>query len=68
MQAALSQLKPGYAVCLTLRLVEGFSTEETAEILNTTPEAVRMRLCRARQMFKRAYAAAEGGQGGQPVS
>lgn len=60
-QAALSQLKPNYAICLTLRLAEGFSTEETATILKTTPEAIRMRLCRARQMFKVAYAAAESG-------
>ncbi|GEM_PF-462773 len=61
-QAALRHLKPDYAICLTLRLAEGFNTEETASILKTSPEAIRMRLCRARQMFKAAYAAAERGE------
>ncbi|HZT97378.1 MAG TPA: sigma-70 family RNA polymerase sigma factor [Chloroflexota bacterium] len=61
-RAALKQLKPDYAICLMLRLAEGFSTEETAQILKTTPEAVRMRLSRARQMFKLAYAMAERGE------
>lgn len=61
-QTALSRLKPDYAICLTLRLAEGFSTEETALILKASPESIRMRLCRARQMFKEAYAAAERGE------
>jgi len=59
--AALSQMKPEYSICLVLRLAEGFSSEETARILGITPEAVRMRLSRARQMFKSAYVAAEAG-------
>jgi RNA polymerase sigma-70 factor (ECF subfamily) len=61
-QIALRNLKPDYAICLTLRLAEGFSTEETAQILKASPESIRMRLCRARQMFKTAYAAAERGE------
>ena len=61
-QAALHKLKPDYAICLTLRLQEGFSTDETAKILKTSPEAIRMRLSRARQMFKAAYAEAECGE------
>ena len=60
-QIALKHLKPDYAVCLTLRLAEGFSTDETAKILGASPESIRMRLCRARVMFKDAYAAAERG-------
>jgi RNA polymerase sigma-70 factor (ECF subfamily) len=60
-QVALRQLKPDYAICLVLRLAEGFSTEETAQILKISPDAVRMRLSRARQMFKEAYLAAERG-------
>jgi RNA polymerase sigma-70 factor (ECF subfamily) len=60
-QIALKHLKPEYSICLTLRLAEGFSTFETAEILKTSQESVRMRLCRARVMFKDAYAAAERG-------
>lgn len=62
-QAALAIMKPDYALCLVLRLSEGFSSEETAVILAITPEAVRMRLSRARQMFKVAYAHSEGGVG-----
>jgi RNA polymerase sigma-70 factor (ECF subfamily) len=58
-QAALQTMKPEYAMCLVLRLGEGFSSEETARILGISPEAVRMRLSRARQMFKTAYAAGE---------
>lgn len=58
-QTALQGMKPEYAVCLVLRLAEGFSSEETAQILGVTPEAVRMRLSRARQMFKAAYTAGE---------
>ncbi len=58
-QAALSKIKPDYALCLVLRLAEGFSSEETAQILGVSPEAVRMRLSRARQMFKAAYIAGE---------
>lgn len=60
-QAALQAMKPEYAICLVLRLAEGFSSEETASIVGTTPEAVRMRLSRARQMFKVTYAAIEEG-------
>lgn len=59
-QAALATMKPEYAICLVLRLAEGFSSEETAQILGVSPEAVRMRLSRARHMFKAAYAASEG--------
>ncbi|HEV3311772.1 MAG TPA: sigma-70 family RNA polymerase sigma factor [Chloroflexota bacterium] len=61
-QTALRHVKPEYAICLVLRLAEGFSTEETAVILKASPESIRMRLCRARQMFKTAYAAAESGE------
>ena len=61
-QIALKHLKPDYAICLMLRLAEGFSTVETAEVLHTSPESVRMRLCRARVMFKETYSAAERGE------
>lgn len=59
-QAVLRRMKPEYAVCLVLRLAEGFSSEETAQILGISPEAVRMRLSRARQMFKEEYGAVGG--------
>jgi RNA polymerase sigma-70 factor, ECF subfamily len=61
-EAALGTLKPEYAMCLMLRLAEGFSSEEAARILGISPEAVRMRLSRARQMFKVAYEAQERGR------
>lgn len=54
-QAALDTMKPEYSMCLVLRLAEGFSSEEAGQILGISPEAVRMRLSRARQMFKVAY-------------
>ena len=60
-EAVLKTMKPEYAICLVLRLAEGFSSDETAQILGVSPEAVRMRLSRARQMFKDAYSAAESG-------
>lgn len=60
-KTALGKMKPDYAICLTLRLAEGFSSEETARILGITPEAVRMRLSRARHMFRAAYEEGERG-------
>lgn len=60
-QAVLDAMKPEYAICLVLRLAEGFSSDETAQILGISPEAVRMRLSRARQMFKTRYVAGERG-------
>jgi RNA polymerase sigma-70 factor, ECF subfamily len=60
-QATLRAMKPDYAMCLILRLAEGFSSEETSQILGISPEAVRMRLSRARTMFKEAYKAVEEG-------
>lgn len=62
-QMALSSMRPEYAICLVLRLAEGFTSEETAHILDISPEAVRMRLSRARHMFKEAYAATDRGAG-----
>lgn len=61
-KAALATMKPEYSTCLVLRLAEGFSSEETGVILGISPEAVRMRLSRARQMFKVAYAVVESGE------
>jgi RNA polymerase sigma-70 factor (ECF subfamily) len=60
-QSALRSMKPEYAMCLILRLAEGFSSEETSQILGISPEAVRMRLSRARTMFKLAYRAVDEG-------
>ncbi|MGH2447823.1 MAG: RNA polymerase sigma factor [Chloroflexota bacterium] len=54
-KAALATMKPEYAMCLVLRLAEGFTSEETGRIVGVSPEAVRMRLSRARVMFREAY-------------
>lgn len=62
-RSALATMKSEYAVCLVLRLAEGFSSDETAQILRISPEAVRMRLSRARQMFKVAYLTGESRDG-----
>lgn len=51
----LRRLSPTLAVCLTLRVVEGFSVEEIAETLGLSKEAVWTRLSRARAEFARHY-------------
>jgi RNA polymerase sigma-70 factor (ECF subfamily) len=51
---ALAQLPPASAECLLLD-AEGFSYAEMAEILQDSLSAVRSRLSRARQAFRRIY-------------
>jgi RNA polymerase sigma-70 factor (ECF subfamily) len=46
-QAILS-LPEKYRVIMLLRDIEGFSTDETAQILNLSPSNVKVRLHRAR--------------------
>jgi RNA polymerase sigma-70 factor (ECF subfamily) len=53
-QRALAQLPPASAECLLLD-AEGFSYAEIAEILQDSLSAVRSRLSRARQAFRRIY-------------
>jgi RNA polymerase sigma-70 factor (ECF subfamily) len=48
LRCALSHLTPEQRACWILREMEGFSYEEVAAILHTTPGAVRGRLHRAR--------------------
>ena len=48
LQGAVSSLPPGFRTVFYLRDVEGLSTEETAELLDLTPGAVKARLFRAR--------------------
>jgi RNA polymerase sigma-70 factor, ECF subfamily len=54
-QHVLEQLPPSSAECLLLD-AEGFSYLEIAEILQDSLSAVRSRLSRARQTFRRLYA------------
>jgi RNA polymerase sigma-70 factor (ECF subfamily) len=48
LRSELQQLQPGLKVVFVLRDIEGLSTEETAEVLESTPVAVKARLWRAR--------------------
>ena len=48
LRSELQELPPGFRVVFVLRDIEGLSTEETAEVLELTPVAVKARLWRAR--------------------
>lgn len=48
----IDQLPDGYRTVLLLRDIEGLDTEETAKLLETTPNAVKVRLHRARQALR----------------
>lgn len=45
---AIEELPETYRTVVLLRDIEGLSTEETAKLVNTTPNAVKIRLHRAR--------------------
>ena len=51
-RAAIAQLPDAYRIVLHLRDIEEMSTEETAEILGITRNAVKIRLHRARQALR----------------
>ncbi|MBL0926663.1 MAG: sigma-70 family RNA polymerase sigma factor [Phycisphaerales bacterium] len=48
----IGQLPESYRIVLTLRDIEGLATEETAELLGESTNAVKTRLHRARQALK----------------
>jgi len=48
----IDELPDGYRTVLLLRDIEGLDTEETAKLLETTPNAVKVRLHRARQALR----------------
>ena len=50
---ALEQLPESYRLVLQLRDAEGYDTNETAELLQTTPSNVKIRLHRARSAMKK---------------
>jgi RNA polymerase sigma-70 factor (ECF subfamily) len=54
-QSALARLAPLYRVPLLLYAVEGLSVKEIADVLQVTPNTVKVRIFRARQMFQEAY-------------
>ncbi len=51
-RAAIERLPETYRVVLLMRDIEELSTEETAEMLGITPNAVKIRLHRARQALR----------------
>ena len=51
-RAAISRLPESYRVVLMMRDIEELSTEETAQMLGLTPNAVKIRLHRARQALR----------------
>jgi RNA polymerase sigma-70 factor (ECF subfamily) len=52
LRSTLQDLQPGLRVVFVLRDIEGFSTEQTAEVLEVTPVAVKARLWRARLQLR----------------
>lgn len=48
----INDLPDAYRTVLLLRDIEGLDTEETAKLLETTPNAVKVRLHRARQALR----------------
>ena len=48
----IDELPESFRTVLLLRDIEGLSTEETASLLETTPNAVKIRLHRARQALR----------------
>jgi RNA polymerase sigma-70 factor (ECF subfamily) len=58
-QRTLARLAPRYRVPLVLYTCQGLSTEEIAAILEISRGAVKTRLFRAREKFRRLYALEE---------
>jgi RNA polymerase sigma-70 factor (ECF subfamily) len=56
MEAAIDRLPREYKIVLVLRDIEGFSAEETAEMLKLSVPAVKSRLHRARVFVRRELA------------
>jgi RNA polymerase sigma-70 factor (ECF subfamily) len=54
-QAALQTLPPKYRVPLVLYVYEEWSVAQVAETMGLSVSAVKMRLSRAREMFRQAY-------------
>ena len=54
-RAVLRRLPPENAIALLLHAVEGYSYKEIADIQGASMTAVRSRIARARQAFRRAY-------------
>ena len=52
-EKALMEMEPKFRIILTMRMLQGYSTKETAEILNVPLGTVLSRLSRAQEQMKR---------------
>jgi RNA polymerase sigma-70 factor (ECF subfamily) len=52
LQAALRKLPPEQAAAVLLTSYAGYSSQEAAAMLHSTPEAVRQRVCRAMRVLR----------------
>jgi RNA polymerase sigma-70 factor (ECF subfamily) len=52
LKQAIVEVPEKYRMVLVLRDIEGFSTEESAQILNLTPANIKVRLHRARLFLR----------------
>jgi RNA polymerase sigma-70 factor (ECF subfamily) len=59
LRRAILDLEPKYRAVVVLRLVEGYSTEQTARMLKVPFGTVLSRLSRAQQALRRALGAGE---------
>lgn len=50
---ALLSLEPGYRIVVTMRLLQGYSTKETAQILDLPEGTVLSRLSRAQELLRK---------------
>ena len=65
LRAALARLSPQDAACLLLRVVQGFSAAEVAQIVGASVDVVTKRLSRAKQRLRAAYL--DGGAQARPA-
>lgn len=61
-QSALDALSPKYRVPLVLYVYEEWTVAQVAEALDLSVSAVKMRLSRARKMFRQAYVQEDGAE------
>lgn len=59
LQEVMEQMAPSERELIVLRFVEGYGPKEIAEILGETPNAISVRIHRAKKMLKQTYAAHE---------
>jgi RNA polymerase sigma-70 factor (ECF subfamily) len=62
-RAILGSLDPQDAACLVLKVLQGYTCVELAQIFGISPDATRKRLSRATQRLRLAYVAHQGRQG-----